>query len=181
MNIDQLSKLVNLNGLQGVQGLSGSKLGVNNDSSFALKLKELTQNMTTENPTKTVNSNISNNNLINSVAGESEGNVVNGLDGLSLQPQKMLQMMQLLSSNNSSSSSNSLISSDNSDDSSDDDSDDGVDSVLGSGTDMSQIIEAMIENQNQNINKPSENNLNSSDTSDQQNTINTKNNKVNNA
>ncbi|MDP4143567.1 MAG: hypothetical protein Q8936_03670 [Bacillota bacterium] len=149
MQINQASQLAQLNGITGSTAIDSTALNGTTSSMFSSILEQMMQNgnsaSTTASGSGTNISSDSNSSMVKT-------GTTSGLDSLSIQPQKMLQMFQLQAMQNNSSSSNNLIGSDDSSDSSDDESDGtsipGIDGSMMSQL-MSSLLEASTQNQNQ--------------------------------
>ncbi|WP_411681956.1 hypothetical protein [Clostridium thailandense] len=151
MKIDQLQQLKT----NGIQQTNINKVSTNDNSIFSKKLEELMQSVSSQNNSDSINNNALET-LINTIVSQNNSSSTSGLDSLGLQPDKISRMMELLSSNNSASESQklSLANALNIDDSSDDDSVSsdssalGIGNIMGEGSDMTQLLQAVMESQN---------------------------------
>lgn len=162
MSLNSISPSIQAKQIQALSELNGNNSSQNTNSSFAMALEEMMKNISANNSANSSNS------IPGSITNSSSNNAVSGLDSLSLQPQKALQMLQMLSLQNQSSDSSSLnIGSIPDDDNSDDMS---MDNNLEGNGDMSQmmdvILQSMMENQSNITNTDSQayGNLNLSNT-----------------
>lgn len=131
MKIDQLLQQTKINGLQQLNG-NINKVSNNDNSIFSTKLEELMQSVSNQNSSDSTGDNALET-LINTAASQNDSSSTSGLDILSLRPDKISRMMELLSSGNSPSGSQeiSLANVLNIDDSSDGDSSDDSASGIG--------------------------------------------------
>lgn len=138
MAIDQISRLSSINQLLNLTGTNSTTTGGSSDTSFSTMLENM------------IKSKINSGSTVNNVgttddSNKSDSKAVNGLDSLSIQPQKLIQMLQMqaFQSMLSSSKSSEIGSIDGDDDS----SDRSALSTSTDGNDMSQLIETMLQNQ----------------------------------
>lgn len=166
MQINQISQLLQPKTNQ-------TKSTIDNSSEnkiFELMLEEMMQSTGSQDGNSALgldsNNSINSTNLINGLSGTDltssinaadktgvQNKTVNGLDSLSLNPQKLAQMQEIMQM----SSANSVMANFGSDDSSGDDSDsdnsrDGLDAIgnsnpMGGSNDISQLLQTVLQNQ----------------------------------
>jgi hypothetical protein len=138
LQVNSISSLLQLQQLQALTGNDGSLSTDNTTSSFASLLQGMLQNTQTA---------ASQTNPISSAVNSS----VSGLDSLSLDPQKLTQMLQLQSMENMLTNAESADS--DSYDNSDGASDDSTSIMPNTTNDMSQMYSYILEALNQNSNQ----------------------------
>ncbi|MDR3596208.1 hypothetical protein [Clostridium sp.] len=164
MQLNQISQLLQ-------PKVGQTKSGINNSSdnnAFELMLQEMMQSTGSKDASNTLgldsNNSMNGTNLINGINGTDltssvnaadetgvQNKTVNGLDSLSLNPQKTAQMLAIMQM----SANNGAISDVSGDDSSGDDSDsnsDGLDAIgnsnsIGGQDDISQLLQTVLQNQ----------------------------------
>lgn len=134
MEVNQSSKLMQL---YEMQNLSNSNKSTSSDGSnpiFSILLEEMMKNTSAENSSYTSAS---------TADGNGQTTAISGLQSLTVDPQRLSQMMQISSMQSMLSSTlSSDIGSVSSDDSSDQD---GMGSISSQNTDMSQLLNNMLE------------------------------------
>lgn len=151
MQINQIPQLSQLNTLQGLSNIGGSDSKVSDSSSiFQSLLEQMVQNTSTPNVSPE-------NTSVNSVGGTTESlsskNAISGLNSLSIDPQKLMQMM--LSSQNTNSSALNIGT-----DSSDDDSTSDDISIMGNNDSTTQMINSLLQTAMQNQGTNASNTIN---------------------
>jgi hypothetical protein len=178
MQINQISQLL--------QPQVGQTKSVTNNSSsdnkaFELMLQEMLQSTGSQDPNNTLRLDSTNSidgiNLINGLNGTDLTSSVNstdktgvqnktarGLDSLSLNPQKMAQMLELMKASATNSAMSNFGSDDSSGDDSDSDStDDGLGAIgssnpMGGSDDISQLLQTVLQNKDTSNSNPTNSN-----------------------
>lgn len=105
MNIGDISQLMRYNALQSLSDVNESLPGNNSGIMFSLMMDEMLQN--------TEASYLKNKLKNDKVKNNSNSKIANGLDSLSLQPEKMARMVQLLAEESALSEASRISSVDN--------------------------------------------------------------------
>lgn len=178
MQINQISQLLQ-------PQVSQTKAGVDNSSSnkvFELMLQEMMQSTGSQDASSTLglnsNNSVNSTNLINGINGITSTSNVNttdktgvqnktasGIDSLSVNPQKMAQMLEIIRMSDANSALTNIGSDDSSgDDSGSDSSSAGLDSIKSSnsmGRGIAQLLQTILQNQaSSSSNTENANNLN---------------------